>query len=252
VARRVASIALVGGVFVSKAATASAQMIRGRLLDVHSDAPIASGLVAVLDSESAFIVQARTDSAGAFTLLLPRAGQGVLFASRDGYYDMIGDTVDLLIGDTIDLEFRLQPMVVALDTLTAVVRSGPPVNPRLVDSGFYDRRKQGFGNFFSHEFFDRYPPGARMTDVLRRVPGLQVTDDGGVSLRTGAALAGGCSAPRVFVDGVEWALSSRPGINEFRPDQIEALEVYTHLGALPPQFGGATGACGAIVLWLRR
>ena len=56
----------------------------------------------------------------------------------------------------------------------------------------------------------------------------------------------GCSI-QYFVDGMPY-----PGtIDDFRPDDIEYMEVYADGATVPTQFGGARAGCGVIVLWTR-
>ena len=229
-----------------------AQVVRGRLIDLNTDQPIPHAFVALMDEGYQFVTSTVSDSAGEFRLAAPRPASLMLYAALDGYYAMNSDLLELSAADTVDLEFRLQPIIIQLDTLAAVVRSRPPVDPRLERVGFYDRQKQGLGSFVTRETLETASPAARLGDVLRRLPGLIVGEDGSVRVRTGGALSAGCSTPLVFLEGAPWQLDEHRGINAFYPNEIEAVEVYTHLGSLPAQYGGASSACGVILIWLRR
>jgi len=229
-----------------------AQVVRGRLIDLNTDQPIPRAYVALMDEQYRFVASTVSDSAGEFRLAAPRPVSLMLYAALDGYYAMNSDVLELSTADTVDLEFRLQPIIIQLDTLAARVRSRLPVNPRLERVGFYDRQRQGLGSYVTRESLEAASPAARLGDVLRRLPGLIVGEDGSIRVRTGGALGGGCSAPLVFLEGAPWALDEHRGVNAFYPNDVEAVEVYTHLGSLPAQYGGASSACGVILIWLRR
>ena len=71
-----------------------------------------------------------------------------------------------------------------------------------------------------------------------------------------SSLRGDCPY-RVFLDGVlvvsdafkddaNWARDL------VRPDDVEAIEVYSRPSEIPVQYGGAQGGCGVVLLWTKR
>jgi hypothetical protein len=203
--RITASLPLLGLIVAATTGSASAQALRGRLLEWPGDRPIAGGTV----------------SLGA---------------------------------DTLDIEFRLRVMPFALDALEADVRGEGAANPRLADTGFFQRRRIGLGEFLTREDIVERPPTQRITDLLVGMRGVQVTRDGIAFRAPGESIMGGC-APRVYLDGMLSGLALTfdfSGVNSIPTDAIEAIEVYRGPSEIPPQYGGAQGTCGVVLLWTRR
>ena len=123
---------------------------------------------------------------------------------------------------------------------------------------FYERRERGSGDFFTRlEIEERNP--VEFTDLLRRVPGVVLTQNGfSVQIRFSRAMrglggGGGCSSPLIYLDG---AFIGGAGDyvnldNLVRPDQVEGIEVYKGPSQVPPQFNMTGSACGVIVIWTR-
>jgi hypothetical protein len=111
------------------------------------------------------------------------------------------------------------------------------------------RRRRGFGHFIMREELERLA-SSRITDVLRRVPGVRVyrssTGDV-VTFARGESFSGACR-PMVFLDGHR--LGSGEDLDVLASvSSLEAIEVYTSAAQTPVEYWG--GGCGAIVLWTR-
>ena len=61
---------------------ADAQHIRGRLLDLETDAPVVAGVLTLLDGDSSVVARAESDTAGYWRLTAPRPGTYYV-AARD-------------------------------------------------------------------------------------------------------------------------------------------------------------------------
>lgn len=111
------------------------------------------------------------------------------------------------------------------------------------------RRRRGFGRFFTREELDRNT-GLRLSDLMRRVPGVRVysSPTGNVVVfQRGSSFSGPCR-PTVFLDGMR--LGSDEDLDFLANlSSLEAVEVYTSATQTPPEFWG--GACGSLVLWTR-
>jgi protocatechuate 3,4-dioxygenase beta subunit len=110
------------------------------------------------------------------------------------------------------------------------------------------RRSRGQGHFIMRDELERYP-AARVTDVLRRVPGVRVysspTGDV-VTVSRGESAASGPCRPMVYLDGHR--LGSAEDVDVLAsPSSLEAIEVYTSASQTPVEYLG--GGCGAVVLW---
>ncbi|MGH7691031.1 MAG: hypothetical protein ACREN3_15610, partial [Gemmatimonadaceae bacterium] len=88
------------------------------------------------------------------------------------------------------------------------------------------------------------------TDLLRRVPGVEIqrTRYGTrVVLGNRFVRARPC-APQLFVHSMNYS----GNVDDFSPDDIEAMEVYTSIATVPVELQTAQAqSCGAIVLWTR-
>lgn len=111
------------------------------------------------------------------------------------------------------------------------------------------RRRRGFGHFILRDELERNP-SARVTDVLRRVPGVRVYTSQGSDLVTfarGQTFSGPCR-PTVYLDGHR--LGSGEDLDFLvTVTSLEAIEVYTSAAQAPVEYW--SGGCGSIVLWTR-
>jgi hypothetical protein len=125
--------------------------------------------------------------------------------------------------------------------------------------GFYSRKARGTGTFFTGDDIKRMQPRL-FTDVLRRVPGMQVTTDLGVYGTNNAARsarATGMSGPRpcpvlFYLDGAPFPVTGDIPINNYiATTEIAAVEVYNGVSQVPPQFlsSALNARCGVIVIW---
>lgn len=98
------------------------------------------------------------------------------------------------------------------------------------------------------------------TDVLRRVPGVQiqpVTGPFGTSYGVRMGRTPGVSGSRpcpvlYYVNGVPFPVAADIEINHFiGPDDVAAIEVYSGAARIPPQFHSSVhdARCGVIVIW---
>ena len=111
------------------------------------------------------------------------------------------------------------------------------------------RRRRGFGHFILRDELERNP-SARVTDVLRRVPGVRVYATRGrdmVTFARGETFSGPCR-PTVYLDGHR--LGSEEDLDFLvTVSSLEAIEVYTSSAQAPVEYW--SGGCGSIVLWTR-
>jgi outer membrane receptor for ferrienterochelin and colicin len=125
---------------------------------------------------------------------------------------------------------------------------------RLFLPEFYRHRESAAGgNFFDRKQLDSTRAN-RLSDVLRRVPGMRITSDRGLpgrtSVRTGRSSSGRDCPPAFWIDGVR---ATGFTVDEIPLEDIEAIEVYKGPAALPAEFNSRFGnpACGTIVIWTR-
>ena len=163
-------------------------------------------------------------------------------------------------GDDRQIIFQLEPLPQYL----------PEVEVRAEDArwasryrDFLWRSHSTFGHFLTRDDIERAHP-SYLSDVVRRYLPFTPTETfftaffpepsgltsrlGGYGYSRGGVESARC-APSVSVNGAPpwggWA------VNDFRPDEVEAIEVYRSLHQLPSEFEGwGIGCGGLVVVWL--
>ncbi len=188
---------------------------------------------------------AESDLAGRFQWRdAPGGDRGTLVFRRLGFRP---DTVRLLSGSSAEpIEVVLRRLALPLPAVTVSGRRevrGPL-------AGFYQRRAQGMGRFFTAEEIERRGL-RRPSDLIRAVPGVQV-----VPLRGGRVayrIRGSNVPPLVWLDGNPMT-AAELDLDAFDLRSFAGVEIYAGAATVPPQFTGGrmmTSSGGAIVLWTR-
>jgi hypothetical protein len=155
---------------------------------------------------------------------------------------------EVLAGDTVNLRVVLNAIPLPLDAVE--VRSYAAVTPGM--RGFEERRARGGpGVFLTRDDIERMQPRV-LTDVFRRVPGLQVRPVRGGLWNNLLVQARGSECPiRFYMNGSAFPLPPDQPINDFvAPEDVVAMEVYSGSSEIPAQFSFNT-RCGVIMLWTR-
>jgi len=248
---------------VLAASPALGQVIRGTVVDSASQQPLEAAQVTALAVTDVPASQAVTDRAGDFILRVAAPGGYRLRVRRLGYSPRI--TQPIAVDSTFEASVRLwlTPVAVPLDTVN-VVAEQVPVEKRLgylVDAGFYERRRLGFGLFMTRPHIDSIMPRV-MSDLFHGISGVRIACQRSRScdlLMPAAATMfyRGTCWPSVIVDGVV----IRPGglkrdpmtLDELLdPFNVDAIEVYRSPAGVPVQYSGYLSPCGAIIVWSRR
>ena len=189
-------------------------------------------------------VEARTDDQGAFTLNGLPTGTWTLDLRALGFEPELRP-VDIFPSDSAVPQFAMQRLLM-LDTMKVradrIRRLGSGM------AGFEDRRRAGLGRFFTPEDIEKIQP-TQFTDLMRRVPGVQVMlagSSGYIATMRGMGFNPRCR-PTIFVDRMR--MPNDETINSFLPTAwIKAVEVY-QAGFAPAEFMNALSGCGSIVVW---
>lgn len=183
-----------------------------------------------------------TDSAGVFRISAARAGTQTLEARALGYLPE-RRAVTLAADRDTSLDIRLTSLKKLLDTIHVVAERVYWADR----GGFRQRQRAGTGRYFDSEAIRKRNP-IDVYDLLRTMPGIQITRSGFdeyVTMRGG----GGRCSPSLYIDGVRLPASLLNDLRFLAPvQQIGALEVYSSSAGLPLQFSGFND-CGAIVVW---
>lgn len=231
-------------------AAAPAQAVQGRLVGRETQAPVRGGTVHLMAADSQVVGEARTDSAGQFTLQAPRPGSYWLLGSAPGYDESETDLFAVEAQGT-RVSFVIGRSAVVLDTVTATSVGS---EDRLWYGGFHQRmRENQGGRFITHEQIDRQRH-VQLADLLRQVPGLEVqigarsdfSDSRLMRVRLRQPLSFRDCWSIFYLNGMRVDSEAVQGIN---PAEIEGVEIYTN-GVVPAQFNSSMGAaCGVIVIW---
>jgi len=234
------------------ATAAEAQIIRGRVIQDVTDAPVVAADVMLLSTDHNVLARTPTDSLGWFMLRIANGGRYRLRAESIGHKGATTAEFDVGYGDQLEVRIVLSPTVVLLAPLEITARSRPLLSGMTMQ-GYNERREKGLGYAITREDIDQRHARA-VTDLLRMVPGVRVEWDFGgstVSIPSAAnQIYGGCRV-KVYLDGLEfvWGAST---IDDIPTYDIEAIEVFKTLADLPPELAGSDARCGVIAVWTRR
>jgi hypothetical protein len=146
-----------------------------------------------------------------------------------------------------------------------VVEANPRRSGGIGRDGFESRRALGFGKFYDTPLL-RENEHLRLDDLLRRQGGVSVESrrvDGGTMIvafnpTRRDPFTGQLSCPmQVYMNGIKLGagavLDARtPNLKDFPVSSLDKIEVYRSTAQVPTEYGGATAACGVILLWTRQ
>ncbi|AHG90456.1 TonB-dependent receptor plug [Gemmatirosa kalamazoonensis] len=190
-------------------------------------------------------VQGRTTDNGAFSLGGLPAGTYSLEVRAIGY-EPKRVAVDLSAKRPANVDVVLEKQVAVLAGVTV---TGQRTKAETDYNGFLERKKNGFGRYFTQEDIENRNPMV-MTDIMRMSPGMQVSPNGsfGYVLRG----RGGCT-PEIFLDGMRVMQGADDLDNIVRPTEVSGVEVYNNASSAPAQYGGSAGGdCGVVLIWTKR
>lgn len=185
---------------------------------------------------------------GEFTMTNLPSGSHVLLARHLGY-GAGAAPVDLTSRERQSVTITLPKFVSIMDPVLVTARR----NRSLDRVGFSNRMKSGTGYYIGPDQIEKIRP-YRLTDIIRRVPGVRVSYSGrGESIESsrGADSFTGGSCTVYYVDGTPWLSMEPDDINDFVGGQeVVAVEVYQS-SHVPAEFTRGAGACLTIVLWTK-
>lgn len=235
--------------------------IVGRVIDDLTERPLSQARIAIFARDGSTLDRAETASDGTFAFEVNNVKAIRINARRIAYES---NTTPLLYFDGrkfFQVEVRLDPDAILLAPLEVIAWSERPMNA--LHEGYQRRLGNGFGTFITREDVERRNPFL-VTDLLRDIPGLQVSASGpGLrpAVRIGRSAGYNCTT-QIFVDG--FLMNRRLGFgggyqpDDFRiddavsPRSIEGIEIYKGLSTVPAEFLNPDADCGVIAIWTRR
>ena len=191
-------------------------------------------------------VRGVTDDRGEVRFSAVRGGPATVRVRRLGFRP---SSVDVVVDQHAPVTSVVMLSPIAQRLAPIVVRGGSNYTGRM--AGFYQRRDLGIGHFISRERIEHDNPG-QLTDVFRRIPGVQITSTRFIRNAVRFRGNGGTCWPLVWLDGAPLP-TAEFDLDFLAPSSIEGIEVYSGISQVPPQFMGSRGlgSCGVIVVWSR-
>jgi hypothetical protein len=228
---------------------------RGTLIGTVTDTgqvPIAGARITLTGTDGV----ALTEPNGRLRLARAVAGAQTLEVRRLGY-KRVFLAVQVDGGTTREVRVTMLADPTALDPVEVTAQRA--MSPQM--RGFEERRARGAGFFFTREQIARMQPRV-VTDVLRRVPGVQIQPVQGpyetsyvVRMSRATGGLGNRACPVLFfINGTPFPVTGEDAINaHISPDDIEAIEVYSGTSRIPPQLTSNmhNSRCGVIAIWTR-
>jgi hypothetical protein len=191
-------------------------------------------------------VRGVTDERGEVRFNAVRGGPATIRVRRLGFRPA---TLDIIVDQRVPATSIVTLAQIPQRLATIVVKGGTNYTGRM--AGFYQRRDLGIGHFVSRERLEHDNP-SQLTDIFRRLPGVQITSTRFIRNAIRFRGNGGSCWPLVWLDGAPLP-TAEFDLDFLSPSSIEGIEVYSGISQIPPQFMGSRGlgSCGVIVVWSR-
>lgn len=185
-----------------------------------------------------------SDSAGRFAFAGLPAGSFTITVRRLGF-EPDSAQAHLVAGRTDSLHFTL---AVLPGKLPGIVTDADAEDRRRLAEFYRHRDGNNGGHFFNRRELEAARV-YRISDIMRRVPGVRLIADqsGRLHLRMGRSL--NCP-PDVWIDGMR---VEGIHVDDLSLQDVEALEIYRGPSGLPPEYNSRLGrpGCGTLVIWTR-
>jgi len=228
-------------------------LIAGRVLSDSSEHPLIGATLTIPSLRLSVV----TDSLGRFRLGGIEPGRHLVTVMQIGFTSLETSIV-FAPTDSVEADILLTPSVRGSVQRVEKVTVTADATARGLED-FERRRLHGNGDFLT-EAMIRKASGGQFVDVVRRVPGIQLSrSQGGF----GAYASAGRGATRgrpcyvsVMVDR-SWVYEGRPGqlpfdLNSITPDIVVAVEFYRGLASVPTELGKQISTCGTLVIWTKQ
>ncbi len=211
----------------------------GRLVGsvrMRNGAPLVDALVSVPGTA----LEARTDSSGSFRLSELPSGTYTLEARAVGFIPTRG-AVDIYSDSPTD-QLLVLDRLVSLDTVMVRATRTATFDPRL--ESFEKRRISGVGRYKGPQQLAEMRP-FRVGDILRTMSGVRIIYANGRELIRMRVVQDVC-LPEIFVDGMRMFTEDGDIDRLLYAEDIRAVEVYSPMLPIPPEFTVAGARCGVI------
>jgi hypothetical protein len=197
--------------------------------------------------KGADFVSVRTNDSGGFRMVNLPTGPATVTLRRMGFAPTSAE-VRLRAGRTDSLVFSLSALATTIGGV--LVEDEYEARSHKLLAGFWERRARGFGYFLTRDEIEKRD-AHEFADLARMAPSVTVgTRNGRKVIRFNRNGAGRDCPPQYVVDGLRIENGSP---DEFTPQDVEAIELYSGPATIPPQFAPRFNSytCGAVVIWTR-
>jgi hypothetical protein len=150
--------------------------------------------------------------------------------------------IEIKEGQLVLKHYRLDLTLAELDPIRVEAEA---TQASLKMREFVIRQARNAGLYFTRDDIDRIAP-LQTSDLLQGSAGVRQEDR--FRRRTDIGRGGGNCRPNVFVDGSPVEVFTE---DDFFPEHIEAVEVYTSFVQTPLRYRITDSVCGAIIIWTR-
>ncbi len=227
--------------------------IVGRVLSDSAERPIIGATLAIPSLKLSVV----TDSLGRFRLGGIEPGRHVMTVAQRGFTSL-QTSIAFAPSDSVEADILLTPSISgSVQRVEKVNVTADRVTRGLED--FERRRVRGNGDFLTEEMIRKASAG-QFADVVRRVPGVQLSRSPG-GFGTFASAGRGSTRGRpcyvsVMIDR-SWVYEGKPGqipfdLNSITPEIVIAVEFYRGLSSIPTELGKQLSTCGSLVIWTKQ
>ena len=193
------------------------------------------------------VVVAFSDDSGRFHVAQMPVGARGVFVRRLGFAPARAP-ITPSTGDVDSVRVVLRAIAQPLPQIT--IQDEHDSLSKKVLAEFWARRARGFGKFVTRDEIDQ-KNASQFVDVVRNVSGVRIQIARGrpdIRFRGAAFGSPRDCPPQYWLDGIP--LQSG-GADEFSPENVEAIELYSSPATTPPQFNTRNATCGTVVVWSR-
>lgn len=230
-------VVLVGLAAPGPAVSQATGSVTGHVREAETAEPVEGAAISVEALDETTL----TDELGYFRLNGLETGPHILVVSYLGL-ETREVAFEIYAGELEEMSLTLEVRAVPVEELVVTVEERMPVSKLL---GFHRRMEQGPGYYITREeIVERN--SARPSDLLRRVPGIDVGPSRFGSAQVTMGRRAGC-VPEFYVDG---ARAPQFNIDNLTTGDLAGIEIYRGNSEVPIEFK-AYDRCGAIIIWTR-
>jgi len=193
------------------------------------------------------VVVAFSDDSGRFHVTQMPVGARGVFVRRLGFAPARAP-ITPSSGDVDSVRVILRAIAQPLPQIT--VQDEHDSLSKKVLADFWSRRARGFGKFLTRDEIED-KRASQFVDVVRNVSGVRIQMARGrpdIRFRGAAIGTPRDCPPQYWLDGIPL----QSGVaDEFSPENVEAIELYSSPATTPPQFNTRNATCGTVVVWSR-